>query len=120
MKCGNCGQIAGVNVEHVKNCQAVKTVEDVERLLLSPAPGFEDLLDGIAIAKRERRSDIRDRCIQFAIASVTGETPDRKVRNLALEAAVRFLEDASEESLNDDLENARSALQSLGEPPRVL
>ena len=84
MKCGHCGA-GGPDIDgaHVRTCSEFRTVEDVERILAQSAPAMRFLLDGMAIAKREGRDDLRDRCIQLAVASVTGQTPDWTVRNLA-------------------------------------
>lgn len=131
MKCGVCKQVGdAIGIAHVKSCISpvmprnhvrIATIEDVERLLGQPAPQFDLLLDGIAVAKRERRLDLRDRCIQYAIASVTGEVPEREVRNLALEAAVRFMEEASETSLHGELVKAADALRKYASTssPRI-
>lgn len=115
MICGHCGRRdADVDVEHVRACESVHSLADVERLLENPAPPIHLLLDGIAVTKRERRYDLCDRCIQFAIASVTGETPDGEIRNLAREAAQRQVAAATEQSLRSDLGRGVDSLRDLG------
>lgn len=113
LRCGNCGRSdQSVNVEHVRGCYQVRTIEDVEALLDQPAPKFGQLLDGIAVCKRERRPDLRDQCIVAAISAVTGETRSWEVRHLAREAAVSQLERASEERLEGDVRQTADSLRS--------
>lgn len=90
----------------------VATVDDVEALLLEVAPGFGLLLDAIAVARGHGRWDLVDSSASLALASVTGEVPNKEVFYAARQIVIARLRDATYDELKDALVSIVAQIQA--------
>lgn len=115
--CGSCrGRHATVDQVHVCHSEPeIENIDKVSRLLQENAPAFSDLLDAMAAYRGTRGEELLDRCLQIALASITGEVPKHHWKPVVRGAASRLIGCAKRERLETDVRAAANQLRSAKE-----